>query len=146
MWLEIANFAHFLGLAFGLGGATTAFLVSRKAEKDAEVGKAAMKIIPSISKLIWLGMLLLIISGIAITFLVSWPINRQLLIVKHVLVAWIVIFGIFIGFKVRKMKSFSPKPKQAPSLEFIKAKKQLKTLSSINMLLWYLVTFLSVFV
>ena len=38
-WLEIFNFLHFVGLAFGLGGATIASIISAKADKDIELGK-----------------------------------------------------------------------------------------------------------
>jgi len=143
--LEIFNFLHFIGLAYGLGGATIATIISIKADKDVELGKQVMKIIPSISKLIWFGLLLLIISGIGISFLVSWPVNKQLLIVKHVLVVWIIIFGIVIGFKVKKLKKLAPKSREQPSIQFLKTKKQLKFFSIINLLLWYLIILLSVF-
>lgn len=81
----------------------------------------------SIVKFIWFGMLLLIISGIALPFFISWPLNKKLLIVKHVLVAWMVIIGIIMG---RRMK------KQEP----------IKGLSMTNLILWYTVTLMSAFV
>lgn len=127
MLLELFNFMHFIGLAFGLGGATIAAVVSSKAAKDKDVGKAAGKILHPIVKLIWAGLLLLIISGIFISFLITWPLNKQLLIVKHVLVAWIVIIGIIIGKRMKK-------------------KKDIKGLSKINLILWYAVTLMSAFV
>ena len=147
MLLEVFNFLHFLGLAFGLGGATIAAIISRKAEKDAEIGKAFMKIIPSVSKLIWLGLILLIISGIGITLLIQWPINRQILLVKHILVFWIVFFGVVIGVKMRKMQTLSPvNSKGKISMGFLRTRKQIKVFSIINLILWYLVTLLSAFV
>ena len=126
-WLEIFNFLHFVGLAFGLGGATIAAIISSKAAEDKDVWKAAGKIMPSIAGLIWTGLVLLIISGIFISFLISWPLNKKLLIVKHVLVAWIVIIGIIIGKRMKK-------------------KKDIKGLSKINLILWYAVTLMSAFV
>lgn len=125
--LEIFNFMHFLGLAFGLGGATIAAVISSKSNKDKDVKKAAAKIMPSIVKFIWLGLVLLIISGIFISFLVTWPLNKQLLIIKHVLVAWIVIIGVIIGRRMKKQKP-------------------IKGLSIINLILWYVVTLMSAFV
>jgi len=125
--LEIFNFLHFIGLAFGLGGATIVAIVSAKAAKDKDVARVAGKIIPSIVKLIWAGIILLIISGIALPFFIKWPMNNQLLIIKHILVAWIVIIGIIIGTRIRK-------------------KKNIKGLSIINLILWYGVTLMSAFV
>ena len=127
VWLEIFNFMHFVGLAFGLGGATIAAIISSKAMKDKDIGKVAGKIMLPIVKLIWAGLILLIISGIALSLLVKWPLNKNLLIIKHVLVAWIVIIGIIIG---RRMKN----------------KKDIKGLSIINLILWYAVTLMSAFV
>lgn len=146
MLLEIFNFIHFLGLAFGLGGATIAAIISSKAEKDKDISKALIKIMPSISKLIMLGLLLLIISGIALPFYIKWPMNQQLLIIKHVLVVWIIIIGVFIGRKFKKMSRTIPIGKEKPKPEFLKAKKQVKILSIINLILWYGVTIMSAFV
>ena len=62
--LEISNFLHFVGLALGLGGATIAVIISSKAERDADVGRAMMRIMPAISKVIGIGLVLLIVSGV----------------------------------------------------------------------------------
>ncbi len=126
-WLEIFNFLHFLGLAFGLGGATIAAIISSKAKVHREVRNAMSKIMPSISKLIGFGLFLLIVSGIFITILIKWPLNKNLLIIKHILVAWILVIGIWIGIRTKKNKD-------------------IKGLIKINLILWYAVTLLSAFV
>ncbi len=146
MLLEIFNFLHFIGLAFGLGGATIAAVISAKAEKDKAVEKASPKIMPPIIKFIWAGLILLIISGIALPFYINWPINKQLLTIKHVLVAWIVIIGIIIGTKLKKVQNLAPVLKEKTSPEFLRAKKQVKVLSIINLILWYAITLMSAFV
>ena len=144
--LQITNFLHFLGLAFGLGGATIAVIISSKAEKDKEIAKIMHKIMPSISKLIGLGLLLLIISGIALISLVKWPLDKNLLIIKHILVVWIIIIGIILGINSKKMNNSSPIGKEKPSAKFLKAKQIVKTSSKINLILWYAVTLMSAFV
>ena len=53
---------------------------------------------PSISKLIFSGLILLIISGVALPFFIQWPLNKEMLIIKHVLVVWVVIIGIVISY------------------------------------------------
>lgn len=125
--LEIFNFIHFLGLAFGLGGATIATIISVKAKRDREIRNIIKKIMPSISKLIGFGLFLLIFSGIFLSFLVKWPLNKNLLIIKHILVVWIVIIGITIAKQTKKRKN-------------------IKGLSIINLILWYIVTLISAFV
>ncbi len=127
VWLELFNFLHFVGLAFGLGGATIAAVISSKAAKDKNIGKIMEKIMLPIVKLIWFGLILLIISGIALPFFVKWPLNKQLLIIKHILVAWIVVIGIIIRRRMKKGK-------------------QIKGLSMINLILWYVITLMSAFV
>ncbi len=127
VWLEIFNFMHFVGLAFGLGGATIASVISSKARKDKDVLKSVPKIMPSIVGLIWFGIILLIVSGIALPFFIKWPLNKNMLVIKHVLVAWIIIIGIAIGINSRK-------------------KRDVRLLTKINLFLWYLVTLLSEFV
>jgi len=147
VWLEFFYFLHYIGIAWGLGGATTAAIISSKARKYQELTPGIIKIIPAISKLIWIGLLLLIISGIALPYFIKWPINKEMLIIKHVLVIWIVIIGIIIGVNAKKMKRLSNlTPKEKPSSAFIKAGKRVKIFSIINLILWYLVTLLSVFV
>jgi len=129
MWLELFNFLHFVGLAFGLGGATIATIISLKANKDKEIVNVLGKILPSIVNLIWLGLIFLVVSGIALPFFIKWPLNKEMLFIKHILVIFIVIFGIAIGIFSRK-----------------KAMKETKIFSIINLILWYLITFLSAFV
>ena len=138
--IEIFNFLHFVGLAFGLGGATIATIISVKAGKDKDVGKAVMKIMPSISKLIWLGLILLIVSGVGISYFVNWPIDKQNLLIKHVLVAWIFVIGIFLMTRMKKIG------KEKDEKKILKLRKQIKVLSIINLILWYVVTLLSAFV
>ncbi len=144
--LEIFNFMHFVGLAWGLGGATCAAIISSKSEKNKELGALSVKIMPAISKLIFIGLILLIISGIALPFYMTWPMNKNMLIIKHVLVVFIVLIGMFLGISSKKMAKFAPKPNEKPSWNFLKTKRQIKVFSIINLILWYVVTLLSVFV
>lgn len=146
VWLELFNFIHFVGLAFGLGGATVAAIISSKADKDKDISKSLMKIMPSISKLIFLGLILLIISGVALPFFIQWPLNKKMLAIKHVLVAWIVIIGILIVKSSKKAEKSAPKLNEKPSIEFLKANKRVKSFSKINLILWYLIAILSAFV
>ena len=128
-WLDLFNFLHFIGLAFGLGGATIMTVISIKAEKHKEVAIAMKYIGPAIVKLIWTGLILLIISGIALPFFVEWPLNKNMLFIKHIFIAFIVVIGAIIGVSSKKG-----------------AKKHMKFFSIINLMLWYAVTLLSVFV
>ena len=144
--LELLNFLHFLGTAFGLGGATIAAIISSLSEKNKDVAKAQHSIMPSIVKLIWAGLILLIISGIFLPYYIQWELNKPLLIIKHVLVAWIILIGIFIGMTSKKISILTPIGKEKPKLEFLRTKNLMRTLSIINLILWYAVTLMSAFV
>ncbi|MBU0957585.1 MAG: hypothetical protein KKF56_02110 [Nanoarchaeota archaeon] len=144
--LEILNFIHDIGLIWGVGGATVMAIISAKAGKDKDVAKAAMKISPAIVKMIWIGILLLIVSGILLPSYIRWELNTQNLLIKHILVAWIVIIGVLLGLNSKKMMDFAPKGDDKPTLGFIRAKKKMKIFSIINLILWYVVVLLSVFV
>ena len=125
--LELWNFVHFVGLAFGLGGATIATIISSKAAKDKSIAKVQDKLMPPIIKLIWFGLVLLIISGAILPFYITWPLNKTMLIIKHIFVVWIVIFGVILGIGAKKRIN-------------------LAWLGKINLFLWYLVTLISAFV
>ena len=127
--LEIWNFLHFVGLAFGLGGATFATIISAKAAKDDDVKKAARKLMPSIAGLIWGGLVLLIVSGIGVTMTVKWPLDKNMLFIKHILVVWIVVIGVIIGVMSKKGNM-----------------RAMRIFGKINLVLWYAVTLMSAFV
>ena len=146
MIFEIFRFLHFVGLAWGVGGATVASIISAKADKDREIAGSFMKIVPAISKLIWIGILLLIISGVGIGMSTPYGApNKQLFIIKMIIFALLIVIGIIIGFKIKKMKLIAPKENENPLDEFLKTKKQLKVLSIISLVIWYAIVGLSVF-
>lgn len=139
MWL-----LHFLGLVWGVGGATVAAILMAKADRNPEMAPLAMKVMPAISKLIWAAIILLIISGIALAQLVTFPFDATMLLVKHIVVAVLVLNGIILTFGIMpKMQKLAPKDGK-PSAEFLKAKKNAKVSSTLGLVLWYVILVLSV--
>lgn len=139
MWLM-----HFLGLAWGVGGATVAAILMAKADRNPEMAPLAMKVMPAVSKLIWAAIILLIVSGVALAQLVTWPINPTTLLAKHVLVVILILNGLYLGFGIMpKMQKLAPKGGK-PSAEFLKAKKSAKVSSTLGLVLWYVILVLSV--
>ena len=143
MIIEIAWFLHYVGIAFGVGGATIASFILAKSAKDPEIGKVSAKLHPGIVKFIWLGLVLLIISGILLQVYSKWPLNTQMLILKHILVAWIIIFGVTMGLKMKKMRTLVKEKNQKAIL---RVSKQMKALGIINLILWYLVVIISILI
>lgn len=139
MWL-----LHFLGLAWGVGGATVAAILMAKADRNPEIAPLVMKTMPAISKLIWIAIILLVVSGIALAQLVTWPINPTILLAKHALVVILILNGLYLGFRILpKMQKLAPTGGK-PSAEFLKAKKSAKIASILGLVLWYVILVLSV--
>ena len=139
--LIISRLMHDFGIALGVGGATIAFLISKKAEKKPEISQATGFLMESISKLIWVGLLLLIVSGIGLTAFIKWPVNIPLLIVKHAIVLIIVINGIYLGVNSKKLGKAI---KEKNVLGINKLKLRLKKVGLLNLICWYIVMILSV--
>ena len=139
--LIISRLMHDLGIAFGVGGATIAFLISKKAEGKPEISQTASFLMESISKLIWVGLILLIVSGIGLTAFIKWPINIPLLIVKHAIVLIIIINGIYLGVNSKKLVKAI---REKNVLGINKVKLRLKKVGLLNLICWYIVMILSV--
>ncbi len=75
--LKTMQLLHDLGIAYGVAGVTINAILMIKSERDPESAPFIIKIMPTIFKLIWLGLVLLIISGLALslTSLITWPLK-----------------------------------------------------------------------
>lgn len=139
MWL-----LHFIGISWGVGGATVAAILMMKSDKNPEIAPLAMKAMPAISKLMWIAIILLIVSGIALAQLVTWPIDTTMLLIKHVAVVILILNGLYLGFRILpKMKKLAPSGGK-PSAEFLRAKKISRISGMIGLVLWYVIMILSV--
>lgn len=144
--LQILRLIHAIGIAWGVGGATINSILMMKAEKNPELAPHIMKVMPSIVKMIWAAIIILIISGIFIVPLITWPIDKTMLSMKHVVVVLLVLSGLNLNFRVLpKIKKLAPIGGQ-PSPEFLKAKKTLKISGIVGLVLWYAVMVLSVLI
>lgn len=142
--LEITQLLHNIGIAWGVGGATIALILMIKSEKNPEIAPQIMKVMPAISKLIWIAIIFLIVSGIALTKLISWPIDLTVLAVKHIVVVILVLNGINLSFRILpKMERLVPKDEK-PSEDFLKVRKNAKIAGIIGIASWYLILVLSV--
>lgn len=142
-----AHFFHVVFLAWGVGGVTIATLLMAKGEKEKDLMPAIIRLMEPISKLIWVSIIGLAITGIVTTSigLGKGYFDETLLLIKHIVIAIIVIDGLNISMKLLpKMKKLAPAPGAMPSAEFLKIKKHLKVSSIISLILWYAVVLLSV--
>lgn|GEM_PF-1955023 len=144
--LAIMKLTHDVGVAWGVGGATIGTIIMAHADKNLESAQHLMKVMPAISKLIWIAITLLVTSGIILTQSITDPINSSVLETKHIAVAFLILNGLNLTFRILpKMEKFAPKG-QKPSLEFLSAKKSAKTASLIGLVLWYVILVLAVMI
>ena len=142
--LEAANLLHFIGIAWGVGGATVAAILMARSDKHPESAPHIMAAMPAISRLIWAGIALLIVSGIALAPLVSWPVNPIVLGAKHLVVLLLIASGLFMSFRtIPRVARLAPKDGK-PSDEFLKARKTARINGTISFILWYVIVILSV--
>ncbi|MHA2007269.1 MAG: hypothetical protein ACXABO_05800 [Promethearchaeota archaeon] len=146
---ELLRIFHLIGLSWGVGASTFALILNILSGKNAEMKPHIKKIMPYLSKFIFLGILVLGVSGIflqgAIEFEVdNYYLSRPALIVKHVIAVVLLINGILLATKLSpKMQDLAPK-EGPPSEEFTKAKKIVMISGLLNLIIWYVIIILSV--
>lgn len=140
---------HSIGIAWGLGAATIGFLGMRKGQKDPQFGQAWTKFLPTITNLIWIALILLVVSGVGLLVLHPATVNYSAAMwgIKHVVVYFIIVAGIIITLVIApKLKRLAPQAGANPSPEFLKARTLMQRLGVINLICWYVVVVLSVFI
>lgn len=142
--LQLMRLLHHIGIAWGAGGATIAAILRIKAEKDPQIAPVVMRLMPTISKLIWVGLILLAVSGIGLAKLTRWPVDSDILRIKIGLVVVLVLNGLNMMFRVMpKMAKLAPKG-GAPSAEFLKMKNYARFAGMLGLALWGLILIFSV--
>jgi len=129
---------HTVGLAFGLGGVTINVVLTIKARFDKELASTIIKILKTIGPLIFLGLLLLTISGIGFMRL-GYPLTRTLA-VKHILVVALWVESPLIFYLTSKLAKLAPKQGEPPSHKFLSTKMKMQALVAVGVFLWYTTT------
>lgn len=141
MEMEIVKFLHDAGIVLGVGGVTFHFMLATMADKDESLASAVKKILPKFGKFIMLGLVLLIVSGIWLNQIVSWPIDPNVLWAKIIVIGLLVLNAIYINAfllpKLHKMKS-------GDSAE-ASLRKQAKITRTLGLVFWWAVVVMSVF-
>ncbi len=136
---------HLLGLIFGVGGATALFVINKKAERNPELQRLSISLLKPFSILIWVGIVLLAISGIGLQATTKEPINKSMLLLKHLLVVLIIVNGVYLGISANKLGKLAKASKESKiNQQIIKLKNRMKFIGILNIILWYAVIILSV--
>ena len=143
----IVQLLHYIGVAWGVGGVTSIMILSMRSDKNPESAPHLMSVTKAITKLLWIGLILLIISGAAYQYV--WPYGNleytDLMMAKHVLVAILIINALVVTFAfMPKISKNMPKKNEKPSVAFLNAKRNAKISGIIGFILWYLILILSV--
>jgi len=134
---------HIFGLAFGVGGASAKFALFMKSYSDKESAPVFIKFAKPISQLILLGLILLTVSGIGWAAL-GYP-EKQMLVVKHILVAVLWVVGILINNVYEpKLHRLAPTPGQSLTSGFFQVQKQLLALEAVGTICFYTIAVLGV--
>lgn len=142
MYEEILKLLHFTGFAFGLGGSTLAFLLSKKAGKEKNLAGIFPTLLPIISKYVWSGLFLLIISGLGMVLLEDVPQNLLFFVMKMIIVSIILLGGLVIANLNSKLTGITNKKK----VEVLKIKSRIRKLQTITLICWYLALIFSVII
>lgn len=137
MW-SLLTLVHLVGLALGVGAATVKLVLLLRSRADPSLVPAFLRVALGITRLIVLGLVLLVVSGIG-WLLLGHP-WTPLLVVKLVLVAVIFVLGPVID-KVAEpaYRGHAPGAGQAPSAAFRRAERRYLALEIAATALLYVV-------
>ena len=137
----VLRYIHLISMAFGVGGSTLAMIISRKIDKNPEIAPIIMELIKPVSKLIRLGLILLILSGLGFMVLGSKGyIYQPFFLAKMLTVSIISINAILMKFVLNpKLRKLIKKSGSKSSPELLKVKKYIKLSNIISLVAWYLV-------
>lgn len=137
MW-SLLTLIHLVGLALGVGAATVKLVLLVRSRADRSLVPAFLRVVRVVTRLIVLGLVLLVVSGVG-WLLLGYP-WRPLLVVKLVLVAAIWVLGPLID-KVAEpaYRAYAPDAGQAPSAAFRRAERRYVALEVAATALFYVV-------
>jgi hypothetical protein len=132
--------AHTIGFALGVGGATVNDFLFFKFLRDLKISHFEAKTLNGVSKVIWLGLIILIISGLGLYLPDAERLNQSSkFLTKMVVVAIILANGIALNLIVspRLQKISFEKKHSHASGELRRLRKIAFALGSVSFVSWY---------
>lgn len=133
--------AHIIGTCFGVGGATISDLLFFTFAKDGRIDKREYDTLKAISRIVWLGLIILTISGASFLVLSTSGLsgvqyNPAKILAKVTIVAIIAVNGIVMHRVVLPaLKKNTDKPLYSPSM--MKKSNIILTAGAISAVSWY---------
>ena len=136
---ELLTLIHVLGLALGLGAATTKTVLLLRCGADAELIAAYLRVRRFVTRVIITGLALLVVSGAG--FLLDGISLGADLILKLVLVAALFVLGPVIDNVIEpRFAKAAPAPGAPASPEFVGARRRYVAIEVAATSLFYLIT------
>lgn len=137
-YAQIFTALHLLGVAFGLGGATVSDILFFKFIRDGKVDKNEKEALLVVSKIIWVGVALLFVSGVAMLIPRSdYLLHNSRFILKMVVVGVVVTNGIILNkFFAPHLDSLTFKGDILSSKSF-KLFRKMAVFGTISFISWY---------
>lgn len=134
--MEIANFLHIVGTILGFGGAIASAVVMLRLKTDEQRlhrGRIARRISP----ITWCGFILLIITGVILSF--NFEFRYTVLFgVKHILTAVLLVDALFIHFRY-----FPRYFRQIGTPEFGKTYATMRNIGILSVTCWIVILVIS---
>jgi len=145
----INNFLHLLATVSWIGGIIFMNLVlfpSQAAIDPGQRGKFFGAVVKRFLIIVWVSVVVLLLTGLYKTpsSMLFNPESRFgfWLTVKHAAILLMIFFGLMVTFVVfPKLRKLAPKPGEQPSIEFVKAQKNMSLIARTNMILGIIVLF-----
>jgi len=136
----LMTIAHLLGFALGLGGATVTDMFFFKFLRDYHISKWEANIMHSVSQLIWVGLAILLISGIGLYLPEIARFNASSKFITKVIIVGIifingVVLNLYISPKMM-MINFRKKHKHHPG-ELLRLRRAAFASGAISLVSWY---------
>lgn len=137
---EVLLVIHIIGTVLGVGGATISDLIFFKATKDEKMDSHEWGILRAVSKVIWVGLALAIISGIG--FLLQMDdISNPKIWAKVTIIGVIFLNGVFLHWKIFPLFA-SMVGKKISNTQFAENMTTVFTSGAISITSWYIVLIL----
>lgn len=94
MLYQLITFLHLIGFALGFGGAMVSDYIFFSSIKDRKITKTEFRFMRLGGTLVWIGLLILFLSGVGLVFLNPSLLSSSKFLIKMVVVAVIAINGI----------------------------------------------------
>jgi pimeloyl-ACP methyl ester carboxylesterase len=133
---SLLSLAHLIGLSLGLGGGTATLALLLKAKNDHAFVPAHLAAARPVTRLIIVGLVLLILSGIGFMF-AGYHLTPRL-VVKLVLVGTILVLGPIIDNVIEPVfRELAPKPGESASPAWIRVQRRYLVVEAIATGLFY---------